>query len=149
VDAVPANTRALGIGARLVANDAALTAVVKVVVQIGAITPATSLSCGAAVVATSPAVGVGLEIAACSAASYGRAADVTSTRTAQAAGVAVARPAGSKALILLRLVGTLAERLARVLFASPGCSQSPRAEHRASDSGPQQTQLLAARNRLR
>jgi hypothetical protein len=78
VDTMPADTCSLRVGPRLVAGKTAFTAVVEVVVQIGAVTAAAGLSRDPAVVAAGPAIGVGLEIATCPVASRGGAADVPS-----------------------------------------------------------------------
>ena len=83
--------------------------------EIGAMTAATGLPQGVAVISAGPAVRVVQQVAAHPAASGGRAADVSSARSADAAGVAVARPAGRQALRLLLRRATFAESFARVL----------------------------------
>ena len=99
------NASALLEGSRVVTRGAAASAVFEIAVQIGAVTAATVLERGTT--------------------------GVASTTPTEAAGVAVARPAGREALIPLRPVGTpIAEGLARVP-ASPGGPHPPRTEHRA------------------
>jgi len=64
---------------RVGATEAAASAVVKVVLQIGTVGPATGLAIDAAVVAASAAVWVGAQVAACSVASRGGTTGVIAT----------------------------------------------------------------------
>jgi hypothetical protein len=122
---------------------------VEIVFEIGAIVPAARFAVGTAVVATSPAVRVGPQIGAGSITNRSWAADVISAGADQTARVAVARLASSKALILLRFVGTAtAKCLARILLGTPGRVQPQWAEDGPRQSGSEQAQRLAAWNGL-
>jgi hypothetical protein len=145
------NARAIEALANLVGSgvstpSAALSAVVEVAGEIGAVVATTGLSKVAAVVAAGPAIRVRPQIAAHSIANRGRAANVTSTGSAQAARVAATGLAGREALIPLRLGTPIAKGFAGVLAGSPDGPQPPRIEEQARDHGAHAPQRLAARH---
>src|SRR5262249_22480149 len=107
------------VGRRRSTLPATASAVVDVIVEIGAMAAAAALS--------------------------GGAADVAAARSADAAGVAVARPTDLKTLRLLRLITAFAECVARVA-PRPGGLKPERAEHGTREHGPQTAQRLAARH---
>jgi hypothetical protein len=86
------------VGRRRGAHTSAASAVENVGGEVGAMTAATGLPQGVAVISAGPAVRVVQQVAAHPAASGGRAADVISAGPADAAGVAVARSTGRQAL---------------------------------------------------
>src|SRR5262249_26276580 len=109
------------VGRRRGTLPATASAVVDVIVEIGAMAAAAALS--------------------------GSAADVAAARSADAAGVAVARPTNLETLRLPRLIAALAEGLARVAPRPGGCHPQG-AQDSSGKHGPQPAQRFAARHRL-
>src|SRR5262249_55727663 len=110
------------VGRRRATVSPATSTVVDVGVEIGAMTAATTLTCGAA--------------------------DVASAGPADATGVAAARLAGRQTLGLLLRIATLAEGLARVRPLRPRGLKPERAQDSAGEYGPQPAQRFAARHRF-
>ena len=149
VDARAGDARDGFVGRRCGTHSSAASAVVEVGGEIDATTAATGLSQSVAVISAGPAVRVMQQVAAHPAASGGRAADVFSARSADAAGVPVARLTSRQALRLLLRRATFAEGFARVPAAGPSGSHPQRAQHRTGEDGAQPAQRFAARHRLR
>jgi hypothetical protein len=115
---VSVDARAVLVRARLVTHDAAGAAVEDVIVEVGAVAAATGPSAAAA--------------------------HVAAATPADAAGILVARLAGREAPVLLPLVATLAERLARVGLTGERRVEAERTEHGAGQHRAEAAQRFAA-----
>src|SRR5262249_2134344 len=113
--------------------------------QIGTIAATASFAVSLAIVATSPAVRVRLQVAADPLAGRDRATSVAATGSADAARVAVALLTSRQALRLLRLVAALAELGTRIGPLRPRRFRPQRTEDRAGNDGPQPSQRFTAR----